>query len=119
MTANWTKDKRSGSWVVLAAVAPGDSLPDVGDEITVTKKDGSTQTVTAARVSRSFTGKYGDTKGLDCAFVTPEPRERDGNGGGTYERAYTAPGRCKADGCGATAGRSGYCRQCEFDEYDN
>ena len=28
MTANWTKDKRSGSWVVLAAVEPGDSLPE-------------------------------------------------------------------------------------------
>ena len=43
----------------------------MGDEITVTKKDGSTQTVTAARVSRSFTGRFGDTKGMDCAFVDP------------------------------------------------
>lgn len=28
-------------------------------------------------------------------------------------------GRCMAPGCGAAAGPSGYCRQCEFDEFDN
>ena len=28
-------------------------------------------------------------------------------------------GRCMASGCGAAACASGYCRQCEFDEFDN
>jgi hypothetical protein len=28
-------------------------------------------------------------------------------------------GRCMAPGCGATAGASGYCQSCEFDEFDN
>ena len=71
MKATWTRDKKSGAWKVMAAVAAGESLPTAGDEITVTKKTGDTQTVIATSVSKSFTGRYGSTVGQECCFVTP------------------------------------------------
>ena len=64
----WRFNAKYRSWQVLAI---GDQWQP-GDEVEVAKKDGTTTTVVAGRVSRSFAGRYGETKGLQCCFITPQ-----------------------------------------------
>ena len=102
MKATWTRDKKSGDWKVIAAAAPGESLPAAGDEITVTKKNKDTQTVIADSVSKSFTGRYGATAGQQCCFVTTRSNGNgNGNGNGYRERRYSGPARYCWE-CGGT-----------------
>lgn len=47
MKATWSKNKTSGKWGFRVELnEPFEELPEPGDEVTVTKKDGKTQTQT-------------------------------------------------------------------------
>lgn len=95
--ASFTKLK-NGDWGVRGA----GSAPAIGDSVTVIKADGSRSKVTIANVI----ARYND--GNWIAAIAPKAI-----------KATVQGGRCRASGCNGTARASGYCRQCEFDEFDN
>ena len=102
MTASWTRDRRSGNWVALVALAKGEDAPESGDTITVRKRDGSSRDIEADSVSRPFTGKFGPAKGKQCVFVTPYAERRSyGNGYGGNGNSNVAPGGRRCDYCGS------------------
>ena len=75
-----------------------------GNAVTVTKKSGETQLVTAAKISKPFKGKFGAYTGMDCVFIMPKKevsRQRE-----RVQRCY-AGHTTPVDGC----------RDC-FDEFD-
>ena len=69
---HWTKDKQSGEWIILAR----DTGWEPGDEIEVTRKDGSTSNEIVMNVGGTFIGKYGENEGKQCCFITPAPRQQ-------------------------------------------
>ena len=69
LKAHWSRGKEDGKWLVKAvADEPFEELPAEGDEITVTKKNGETQTVTLKKKLWEGEGKYDSDKGLPVAL---------------------------------------------------
>ena len=104
---SWTKDKQTGFWKVIAQ---GDHWQP-GDQVTVTKRDGSQQTVTAQYVSRPFEGKFGPNQGKTCVFITPQRDTGDGQTRGRSVRRYPAKHTSEHCDCGNWAGPGSPCLQ--------
>lgn len=51
-------------------------------------------------------------------FIEDNKKAKEEGFDSARQRRAVHSGTCMASGCGAAAGPSGYCRQCEFDEYD-
>lgn len=75
--ATFTKNKRTGDYDVIGLA--GEIVE--GGSCTVTKRDGSTKTVTIGRVSKPFAAKFGPLKGQQCVIGTV-----------VYHRAYAGGG---------------------------
>lgn len=87
----FTKNKQTGKYDVIGLA---DQMEE-GATVAVTKADGSTSTVTLGRVSRPFTGKFGQLKGKRCAIASIA------SSGSGYRRSsnYT-PGYGRECSCG-------------------
>ena len=89
---------KDGSWGIKGA----GRAPAPGARVDVTKASGERSTVTIAAVVAWF------PDGNWIASIDKAP----GAGG-------RVRGRCRARGCNGVALASGFCRTCEFDEFDN
>lgn len=89
---------KDGSWGVRGS----GRAPAPGDRADVVKASGERSTVTIAAV----VARFPDGNWIASIDKAPGARVRAG-------------GKCRASGCGNRALPSGYCKRCEFDEFDN
>lgn len=102
--ASFTKNNRTGNYDVIGEA---DEL-SLGP-VQVTKKDGSTKTVTIVKLSKPFTGKFGKLKGKQCRIGTV-----GSNGNGGSRRIRTPDGVLideddACDLCGRNKYTCGHC----------
>ena len=107
MKNTWTKDKKTGFWKVLAE---GDHWKK-GDEVTVTKRDGSEQKITAHTISRPFKGRWGPATGKTCVLILPKRETGDGETRGRRVRRYPRFHTNEHCDCGNWSGPGSPCLQ--------
>lgn len=95
---------QSGSWGIRVAGAP----PNVGDRITVDKKDGTSKVETVERVLWSGAGYDGQPASLCAIVATPRPEGVRS----TQPRPRRNWSPCGYPGCSPQ-----YCDECDGDGY--
>ena len=108
MTTTFTKNKQTGNYDIIGLAGQFKS----GDQVTVTKANGSTKTVTVDRVSKPFVAKFGTNEGKQCVIATIQSTR------GSDSQSSGDSG-WRGNGCSACSAIGDWCKSCAFDEFDN